>query len=401
MDKRNRIFSGASIRAPASILALAVSVMLLGACSYGESHPNEDVPSPWTWEEAREGAGFRPLAEGLVVCSECLAGEQLAVLGDTDGPGYLDMVLFNGEVVRDSLGNFWVSQRGTVKVFGPTGDFIAEVGRPGQGPMEFQYATPVYADTAGRVHILDSINNRETIVGPDFELYSDRRLPAGFFEAAAPLANGKRYVLQMWVETADRIGFPLHISEGPKILHSFGALADGASGLREAQTAQRYLATDAHDHIFSAELYNYSIEAWTDTGQRIIGLSGPPLNDTEFVPGPWSATNPPPTQIRGIDVDDAGRLWVARLQVKRDWLDSTVERIRPDGSLFLALKDDDFGAVYQTRIDVIDLNTASIVASSDQDGVFTKFLGDNLMVAMRILPDGNSALVISRLALIP
>ena len=378
---------------------LAAAMFAAPAC--GPAEPSSPASTRGVWAEMRDADGFRRLSESPEFCSECVKSEAVAVLGAASGSGNLSLEAFTGEAVRDSHGNYWVSQMRTILVFSPAGELIAEVGRAGQGPMEFQYASPFYADDAGRVYILDSVNNRETTVGPDFQVFRDGRLPPGSFTAAAPLARGNRYVLQMWVETAERVGLPLHVSEGSEILHSFGRPVGAGSIAQDRQAAMRLLATDGQDHIFSAEYYEYSIEAWTPTGERIGGFRGPPLNDPGMVLGSWSADTPPVSRIRGIHADDADRLWVARWQVRPDWLDATTERIGSDGRPLLVVKDNDMRRIFDTHIDVVDLNSSSIVASGVVEGVFTKFLDDGLTVAMSQLADGTGVLVVSRLEWIP
>lgn len=96
-------------------------------------------------------SGFLELAESQPPCRGCLAFERAAVIGDQNGPGLLGYNEMG--VVVDRQGNFWVGQVGTVTVFGPSGTFLHDIGRRGQGPFEFQEPRPVFSDADGNVHI--------------------------------------------------------------------------------------------------------------------------------------------------------------------------------------------------------------------------------------------------------
>ncbi len=72
---------------------------------------------------------------------------------------------------------------------------------------------------------------------------------------AVPLTKDGRYAIHMLALTTggiDQLGAPLHIMNGPEILHSFGASIEGAS-LNELSVG-RNLAADGLGHVFSGRL---------------------------------------------------------------------------------------------------------------------------------------------------
>ena len=80
-------------------------------------------------------------------------------------------------MVRDSAGNYWFGQYEAVKVFDDAGNFVGEVGRAGEGPMEWSNAIPAHADRDGHVHVFDTDNLRRSEIGRDFTLADEARIP--------------------------------------------------------------------------------------------------------------------------------------------------------------------------------------------------------------------------------
>jgi hypothetical protein len=317
------------------------------------------------------------------------------VLGDTAPPGDIEWA---ESVTLDSLGRYWVGQRGVVKVFDSTGRFLQVVGRPGRGPMEFVRPQPLYADDSARVHILDPANLRETVIGPGVLLHTERPIPTPWGRAVH-IQGAERLVLNAMVQTANLFGQPLHVVEGSRILHSFGVPEVEGSPPINPFNSRRVLAVGAEHYVFSAPYYDYLVEAWTETGRRITGFSGPALNDKPPVPGAFTPENPPPAQIWAMQLDDAGRLWVAIVDPKDDWRDRMSEVVLPDGDIRLQPAKEDPRFLANGRIDVIDLNRAAIIASAQTEQILTAFVGDGLGVEFRDPDEGTPHLIMWRLRL--
>ncbi len=363
-------------RAGGLILAIVMAAML-GAC--GPPDSQLDLQStPRGWADQRAPSGFQKLAEPQPPCRDCLAFERVAVIGEESGPGILSLPWQSGVV--DRHGNYWAGQGGTIKVFNPDGTFLRDIGRGGQGPLEFQNARPIFSDADGNVHIFDSWNARETIISSSFTLVDTRRTwQAG--DEISPLPGG-RYAISKWIATPERIAFPLHVIEGMEIIRSLGIPADAEQEPLTRHTAERLVTTDAVGHILSIEPYRYLIEAWTMGGIRIMGLQGPRLNDHEIPPGPLikDAKPPPLGWIWDIRIYDRNRLWVLSGQRKENWRDAAWEEILPDGRIVLHPVDGLFGNFYRSRIDIIDLNTATLIASGTVDRLFIQLLDGHRVV---------------------
>ena len=116
-------------------------------------------------------------------CRDCIRLEQIAKMGEREGPGFLTGPMY---ATRDHLGRFWVEAAGSVKVFNQHGAFLHEVGRSGQGPNEFGRAWPMFTDNQGRVHVFDVSNARISLFDSQFSLVEERRLPGFVGKAYLP-----------------------------------------------------------------------------------------------------------------------------------------------------------------------------------------------------------------------
>ena len=247
--------------------------------------------------------------------------------------------------------------------------------------MEFERPKPSHTDADGRVHVLDTDNLRETIISPDFTRHAERRLPS-FALHTAPLP-GERYVLNTLLSTGDRLGLPLHITDGPEVVLSFGPGIDEGTPYQNDFAARRVLASDRSGRMYSAEYYDYAIEVWTQTGRRIAGFQGPLLNEKPPSPGPFTDDNPPVNAILAIRVDDDQRLWVLATHRRDDWREHWEERVARDGSVSLRPIHESPRYTSTTRIDVIDVNSGTRIASGDVDAVIEAFAGDGLGIDTR------------------
>ena len=359
--------------------SLAAAAILLAHGLFIACAPPAEPPRAH-WTNVTDSTEVRLIRESESLCEDCITLARVLVMGDTIGEGYLREAM---HMVRDSAGNYWFGQYEAVKVFDAAGAFVGEVGRSGEGPLEWDYAMPVHTDREGRVQIFDSGNYRQSVVGPDFTLIEEHRLPDHVTDVHA-LGDGDRWVLNMWHPTPDAIGSPLHVLEGGKIVRSFGDYVDPANP-RADTDAWRIITTDQANRTYSSAWRGrYEIQVWSNTGRRITGFFDPEFNDPPFDrEAPQSADNPPPGTIRALQVDSEDRLWVLSWQLRDDWLDMMEERRGPDGRVTLEMRPslatmDRFDG----QVDVIDLTTATVIARTRMEGVIVvDFLGDNALWA--------------------
>ena len=350
-----------------SLLLAVASVGWLSGCGVPDSR--RDLTT------LQDSTATMDILESSATCGSCITVERIVALGDTIGPGYINWSRY---VTIDDSGNYWVGQQqeGVVKVWDVEGRFLRQVGRRGDGPMEFHRPAPVRTDSEGRVHIVDLDTGRETVVNADFSYYSDNSLRPGYYQLAVPLAEDGRYLVNMSRITAELVGLPLHIVDGLAILHSFG-METGISLLRDPL---RVLTIDGQGRIYSAQPDNYLIQVWSQSGRRILGLRGPTLNEKEAVSALWSPDNPPRNQIYAMQVDDEQRLWVISFVLKDDWQDHMEERVMPNGQIAYGPTDDNLREIYQSRIDLIDLTSGSLIATGHHAPLLEAFVGPGLML---------------------
>ena len=323
----------------------------------------------------RDSTATVDIIESAATCTSCITVERVVALGDTAGPGYVNWSRY---ATVDDAGNYWVGQQqeSVVKVWDAEGRFLRQIGRRGDGPMEFQRPAPVRTDSEGRVHIIDLDTGRETVVNPDFSFHSDELLDPGFSHLAVPLGDDGRYLLNRDRMTTQMVAMPLHIVDGSDILHSFG----GVAGLDAPGNTPRVLAVDRQQRIYSARSDDYLIQVWNENGRRILGLRGPRLNDRAPSREPWSPDNPPPNRLYAMQVDDQRRLWVIGSARKDDWRDRMEYRVMPNGRVAYGPVDDDMKAIYEMRIDLIDLASGTLIATGRHHALVDGFVGDGLVI---------------------
>lgn len=358
--------------------ALLVVVLLTGACD------SREIDSR-LWHQVSDSTATYALDEAAGICLECIKLQRLVTLGDTTGPGYVEVTR---AAAMDSLGRFWLGQEEFIKVFAEDGRYLTQLGRKGKGPAEFELASPVYTDSAGRVHIIDPGNSRGSVLADDFTLVREHRLPPFDFRNAVPLGDDSTYVVNGWLTTVEGLSQPVHVIRGGEVVRSFGN-ADSLVATNPF-IMERLLAADAAGHVFTARRFDYDIIAWTQTGRRVVGYYGPKLNDGPVKWAPYNRDdNPIPSELVSLRVDDE-MLWVVSWHVQRDWRDKVEERRYPNGVVGLRNKPGiTFDSLLATRIEVVDLNARRIVARTDRPQLFTGFIGQGVLLQNFESDDGT------------
>ena len=357
-------------RPPVAIAPLPLAVVLAGWLA-GCDAPD----APRDLATLQDSTATVDILESSAMCSDCIAVERVVALGDTTGPGYINWSIY---AAVDDAGNYWVGQQqeSVIKIWDAEGRFLRQIGRRGDGPMEFHRPAPVRTDSEARVHIVDLDIGRETIVNADFSYSSDRSIYPGYAHLAVPLGEEGRYLLNMGTTRAGLVAMPLHIVDGPDVLHSF----DRMMGLDAPGFSPRVLAVDRQPRIYSTRAGDYLIQLWSESGRRILGLRGPRLNEEEASRGFWSPDNPPRNQIFAMQVDAEQRLWVIRHVRRENWLDHMEERVAPNGRVGHAPTDDDWRYIFESHIDLIDLTSGSFIATRRHDALFEAFVGEGLAI---------------------
>lgn len=371
------------------LLTLLVLALLgASACS------DQTTPDVWdaSWRSRRDTAAVLLLEESPTLCAGCISATTVALLGEEEGPGF---IVQTGWVSRDLPGNFWVLQPGPPKVFDASGAFLQEVGKEGQGPLEFVSAYAIYVDASGQVHLFDRGNMRETVVSQDFALVSERPLD-GSVIGALDLPGRGNWVANMQYPMPGSHRPPLYLMRGDEVVTSFGVPEPLGS-----LSMTRRLWVDDDGLIYSAGTEQDVVTVWDATGQRIHGFE----RAGRWVPRetdlPLSRSNPVlPSVFAALHVDDDGRLWTAVWMPRSDWLEHVVEVLRPGGEIYLR-PDGQTDVVYETHLEVIDLDRGEVLASGVFDGLIDGFLGDGLAYGPTETDIGAPQVRISRLVVQP
>ena len=323
------------------------------------------------------------LVEGEWTCRDCIHMTPILTLGDTAvtsrGPAALESA---HSVARDGAGNYWIAQVNSLKVFDAHGNFVADVGRAGQGPGEFEtYPGPVFGDRDGNVHVVDNRNRRESIFSPARQLLGDYQLFAHVNDIAA-MSDAHVRVVNAHARTSEYVTIPLHLLRRDSVTVSFGG-ARKEMLIRDLDL-RRKITTDTQGHIISAEVYDYIVTLWDEHGRPIRILEGPSINVVPVQSGAWTMETGPPSKIIDLHATADGQLWVMRTERSGSWREHAQEVVSPRGVVGMKIKHDDPNNVLDTYVDVIDTMTGRILATSAAPGRWGGFLGPGLAWQPRI-----------------
>lgn len=84
--------------------------------------------------------------------------------------------------------------------------------------------------------------------------------------------------------------------------------------------------------------------------------------------------NPPPNFVGDIAPYDDRHIVVITHHRRPNWKDLVIERVTGNGIPYLAAADDHVASVYRSRVDMLDLNTASVVASTWYEGYLLRMM---------------------------
>ena len=348
------------------------------------------------WALSGDSRGRHLVRDAEDLCTTCVQLEELAVLGDMARDGF---VQWSRVATRDSLGRYWIGQEQSLKVYGAAGRFLREMGRAGEGPLEFGRVVFARADSDGRVHVLDVGNSRESVFDANFALSEEQRLPGRFPSLYSVAALNGDYVVNAWVLSPEGIRLPLHVIRGQEVVRSFGV--SDATDPYDVWRSLRILAARSDGVIAAAERFAYTVEVWDSDGSRLVDLHHEvSLNEVEVRQAPFNLTDhPPPHEVIAVRFDDAGRLWVLFHMMRDGWERHYEPQEFPDGQTGIRRRSDSTSdSIYESRLDVIDLQSGTVVARAQLPGHFEAFVGDGLLLQYRELPN-TEQLAIWRVAI--
>ena len=323
------------------------------------------------------GAGRRTNTEqiaegGCPACRIRVEPELLVGVGTEEHGG-----VSTGFLQRDSRGRFLhrnIYDMSRILVFGSDGNYQTAIGRQGGGPGEFVAVGNFFVGPGDTIHVFDQGNARYSTFTPSFEYVRSVVLPAGNPQSFVALAPG-RYVISAGYRTRDRFGMPLHNLTPGGLGTSFGG-TDALQGRTrpERWALVRRLVADTDSTFWAVYGAEYRIDLWHDDGHTIRTLERN---------APWFVRAPPNT-IEGrlnpfvldAQIDEYRRLWMLVLVRDRQWR-QRVEWGREGAPGVRGLQTDTGrdDHIYDSVIEVIDLDRGTVLATTRVDQVLWGFAG--------------------------
>ena len=308
------------------------------------------------------------------------------------------------DVAIDKAGNVYVLDSGNHRIqkFGPDGQYLATIGRKGQGPGELYFPQSIDLDEAGNIYLSDPNNKRIQVLGPDGKELKTVSLikdtPGNVRRAASGqilTAQGQSFIMFSPDEEEPK-ELPKLIkvldAEG-NIKREFGEASDYGSLLVNRMGNQVQFALDGKDNVYLAFTYQNRVEKYGSDGtltwrsDRELDYSTAPPEDkgkTDRQGGRVSIQMPRMNTCSvGLAVDGRGRVWVAALrrQLKEEErVGMSVGMTMSGGQRSMSMKPD--GNVELRKTDSYRLEVY------DQDGGLLGFVPlDHFIDGIRITKD--------------
>ncbi len=349
-------------------------------------------------------------------CTSCAVQTRLVMtLGAKDGPGALPEQPVSATV--DSQGRIWLLfYLRAPFLFARDGTFIREVGRIGQGPGEFQRPWRIAA-VGDSIAVFEQLGAL-TVLGPNLQFVRTA--------SASPVSQPRSIAVLDWPRSVlvagmsrrpANVGRPLHVMNfavsPPTILRSFGA--DGVmpevdvnrliQGYPDTERLlERKVAASGRDAMFAVTtITEYAVTKWDSSG----GMTWQLKRESAAFPNKetWtmgSSTTPPDSRMAAIWYDSRRYLWTYAhvaapnwQQARRDFnvlnppppppppgsgratMGVPASRLIPEHSL------------YQTLIEVLDVESRSLVARLQFSGFVVGVLPDGRFLSYREATDGT------------
>lgn len=264
-----------------------------------------------------------------------------------------------------------------------TDDRSGAIGRMGEGPGEYQWASVIKRLPGDSLLIFDLL--RATVTDPEGEYVRSLRLDVVAREAII-LSWPDNVVVAADMTTPTHAGYSLHT------LDLTGSVAERVRSFAEnrpyfANRAKRYeriIAPSPRGGFVAAKAKAYEIVRYSDDGSvtdswiRVADWA--PTNAPSILGGPQHA---PTWRLSGLHVDERDRLWVFTQVGRPDWRDvwraTGVDELPDsgdvDGSLGPRIWD-----LMLTRVEVLDLDRGVVVAQEDFQEFVYHVLADGRVV---------------------
>lgn len=294
-------------------------------------------------------------------------------------------------IVRTSRGHFHISFFPTgdqVLEFDASGAFVRVLAVTGQGPREVTSARALHLAAGDTLIIFDG--NRILTFDENGNFIDTRTQGRPGVNRVVRL-QGQRYVINAaaWMRDLPAPQ-PLHILDAGRLTASFGAEPGlPASPVTPWLDLHALTADAGGSRVWSAPLTAYRIHEWSATGAAVRTWS----RDPEWFT-PWTELRPlspdtrPDPRLADIRWMGGGRVMVLLHVPQSDWADHLGEPITTqDGSR--RYPHPDIAGIFDTRIEVLDLDADRVVASATHPASLATFIDPERIAAYRTDEMGN------------
>jgi len=330
--------------------------------------------------------------------------ELVRTIGELDAENENVAFYMPNDVALDKAGNVYVLDSGNHRIqkFGPDGQYLATIGRKGQGPGELYFPQSIDLDEAGNIYLSDPNNKRIQVLAPDgkelktVSLIKDtpgnvRRTASGQMVTA----QGQSFIMFSPDEEAPK-ELPKLIkvldAEG-NIKKEFGEPFDYGSMMVNRAGNQVQFALDGKGNVYLAFTNQNRVEKYGSEGtliwrsDRELDYSTAPPEDkgkSESKGGMMRVQMPRMNTCSiGVAADSQGRVWVVALKRqlnKEERVGMQVGVTMSDGQRSMSMKPD--GNVELRKTDAYRLEVYD-----PEGGLLGSVLIDHFVDGIRIVKD--------------
>jgi len=260
--------------------------------------------------------------------------EFIKTIGEMDSENEELIFYMPTDIAFDSEGNVYILDSGNHRIqkFSPQGDYLATIGRMGQGPGEFQYPQSLTLDAEGYMYVAEMGNPIIHVLKPggeqDYTIHMNERTVENirWIPAEQIVMGGGGGLMMMGpggMSEDQDLGKLLTVldSEG-NVVQEFGEKLDYKDFLMNRSGNRYHFAVDKKGNIYVAFDVQNRIEKYSPDG-KLLWKSDRKLDFEVTSPKKKSGsrkTSGGMVEIRmpqmnrcanGIAVDEKGRVWVA------------------------------------------------------------------------------------------
>lgn len=288
-------------------------------------------------------------------------------------------------------GEYWVlTDLMPPRVYAATGAYLRTVGRKGRGPGEYESPSDVVWLPGDSILVIDGLARRATVLAPGGR-------PARYVQDVPPM-HGTTILswptrVLAFASTAARGGavppYRLVNFAGEQAVNEPVAQASGAAtypGPRPPDWHHVARSRDGRVHVATTRAP--FIHEWAEPGRVrrtfVRSASGFPAEGASAIGTPES---PPPTTVAGLDVDDAGRIWLFKHVAAPTWRNGWADV--PRGAREAPVRLFDMPALMNTEIEVIDPVRGVVLARAQLPGFTIAVLRGGRVAVMGHSPLGE------------